>query len=129
MSSNADITPLILDVWAFFDALSDLKRAQEKVDTLKTSDGQVHKVEAVFDDGAGRKAGLQKTEKGYKIVSDCAGLTPVQKKKQDQSIQQIVQRYAYKKVVAQLQKEGYSVAEEQKQGDGSIKVVARKWSA
>ena len=129
MSSRADITPLILDVWAFFDALSDLKRAQTKVDSFTTSDGHTHKVEAVFEDGAGRKAGLQKTDKGYKIVADCAGLSPAQQKKQQESIQQIVQRYAYKKVVAQLQKEGYSVAEEQKQGDGSIKVVARKWSA
>lgn len=129
MSSEADISPLILDVFAFFDALSDLKRATRKAESLKTSDGQTHKVEAVFTDGAGREAGLQKTEKGYKIVSDCHGLTPEQQKKQTESIQQIVQRYAYRKITAQLQREGYSVAEEQKQEDGSIKLLVRKWSA
>lgn len=128
MSSHADISPLILDVLSFFDALSDLKRAVAKVDELRTADGQLHKVEAVFDDGTGRKAGLEKTDKGYRVVSDCHGLSPAQQKAQQQSIQQIVQRYAYRKVVSQLQREGYSVAEEQKQPDGSIKLVVRKWS-
>lgn len=128
MSSRADISPLILDLLSFFDALSDLKRATAKVDSFRTSDGQTHQVEAVFDDGTGRKAGLQKTDKGYRVVADCHGLSPQQQKAQTESIQQVVQRYAYRKVVAQLQREGYSVAEEQKQPDGSVRLVVRKWS-
>lgn len=129
MSSEASIAPLILDLLSFFDALSDLKRATSKVESLRTSDGRTHKVEAVFEDGAGRQAGLQKTEKGYAVIADCHGLTAEQQKQQAVSIQQVVQRYAYRKVIAQLQQEGYSVAEEQKQPDGSIKMLVRKWSA
>jgi hypothetical protein len=127
MSSHASVSPLILDLLSFFDALSDLKRVTEKAQSFETFDGRRHEVEAVFDDGAGRKAGLQKTDKGYAIVADCHGLTAAQQKTQAQSIQQIVQRYAYRKVVSQLQKDGYSVAEEQKQPDGSIRLVVRKW--
>jgi hypothetical protein len=129
MSSEASISTMVLDVMAFFDALQDLKRAQAKCDSFKTSDGVEHEVEAVFDDGLGRKAGLQKTAKGYQIVADCHGLDAGQRKKQAESIQQVVQRYSYRKVVEQLKREGYTVAEEQKQGDGSIKLVVRKWSA
>lgn len=129
MSSEASLAPMILDVMAFFDALGDLKRATAKAEALRTSDGVTHEVEAVFEDGTGRQAGLRKTAKGYQIVSDCHGLTPAQQKKQAESIQQVVQRYSYRKVVQQLQREGYTVAEEQKQGDGSIKLVVRKWSA
>ena len=129
MSSHASVSPLILDLLSFFDALSDLKRVVDKSAALEMLDGSRHEVEAVFDDGAGRKAGLQKTDKGYAILTDCAGLSAAQQKAQAQSIQEVVQRYAYRKVISQLQKEGYSVAEEQKQADGSIKLVARKWSA
>lgn len=129
MSSEANIGTAVLDLFAFFDALSDLKRASQKVDSFKTCDGRTHAVEAVFEDAVGRKAGLQKTDKGYRIVSDCHGLTPEQLKKQTESIQQVVQRYSHRKVLSQLQKEGYTVAEEQKQADGSIKLVVRKWSA
>jgi hypothetical protein len=128
VSVEACIAPLILDVFSFFDALADLKRAKREAASFKTADGVTHEVEAVFEDGFGREAGLQKTDKGYQIVADCHGLSAEQQKKQADSIQQVVQRYAYRKVVAQLQREGYSVAEEQKQADGSIKLVVRKWS-
>lgn len=128
MSSQADITPLILDLFEFLDALGDLKRASKRCDTLKTSDGRTHKVEATFQDALGREAGLQKTEKGYTIITDCHGLTTEEQKKQTESVQQIIQRYAQKKVLKQLMAEGYVVAEEQKQQDGSIKMLVRKWS-
>ena len=127
MSESASIGPLINNIMEFLAALGDLRRATAKAESLKTSDGQTHRVEAVFEDGIGRKAGLQKTEKGYRVVADCHGLSAEQVKKQSESIQAVVQRYSYRKVVKQLQAEGYAVAEEQKQADGSIRLVARKW--
>lgn len=127
MSAEADITPLILDVIEFFGALIDLGRTHKKVQEFATSDGRVHKVEAVFKDGLGREAGLQKTEKGYRVVADCHNLTPEQTKKQNESIQQIVQRYAYRKVVKELQGQGYVVAEEEKRPDNTIRLRVHKW--
>lgn len=128
MSSEASILPLILDIAEFVAACAELKRATRKVEQLKTSDGRVHKVEAVFTDGLGREAGLQKTGKGYRVIADCQGLTPEQAKTQIRSISQVVQRYAYRKVLQQLQSQGYVVAEENKQPDDSIRLVVRKWS-
>lgn len=129
MSSEADITPLILDVFEFFAALGELSRSSRKCERLTTSDGRTHQVEAVFTDALGREAGLAKTAKGYTIIADCHGLSAEQRKAQTESIQQVVQKYAQRKVLKQLQAEGYVLAEEQKQADGSIKLVVRKWSA
>jgi hypothetical protein len=128
MSSQANIGTLIMDVAEFFDALADLKRAARKAERLRTSDGALHRVEAVFDDGLGRQAGLQKTEKGYRVVADCHGLSPEEERRQAASIQQVVQRYAYRKVLRELQGQGYVVAEEEKRPDGAIRLVVRKWS-
>ena len=129
MSSHCTIAPFFYDIGMFMEALKDLKIASRKIAELKTSDGKTHKVEAVFEDGVGRLAGLAKTEKGYQLVTDSQDLTAEEAKKQNESIQQVVQRYAYRKVVKQLQAEGYQVAEEQKQADNSIRLVCRKWSS
>lgn len=127
MSGEADIQVTLDDIEAFFGALTDLGRGIANLLSLTTSDGQKHRVEAVFDDGVGRKAGVKKTEQGFAIVKDCHGLSPAQKAAQDRSIKAVVQRYSYKKVVKQLQSQGYTVAEEKSQNDGSIRLVARKW--
>lgn len=129
MSSHFTIGPFIWDISMFMKALDDLKIATEKLDELKAGDGSVHKVELAFKDGAGRLAGLEKAEKGYRIITDSQGLSPEQAKKQAESVSQIVQRYSYRKVVKELQAQGYAVAEEQKEADNSIRLVCRKWVA
>lgn len=126
MSQEASIVPLILDIITLLSTSQELGHAQRKVDSWKTHDGQTHKVEHVVSDGTGREFGLQKTEKGFKLLTDCHGLTPEQQKKQTASINQIVQKYAYKKVVEQLKRDGYTIAEEGKKGE-DIRLVARKW--
>jgi hypothetical protein len=129
MSSQASIGTIISDLQEFFSALSDLNCAYRKVERLKTSEGRVHKVEAVFRDNLGRQAGLQKTDKGYQIITDCEGLSPVEAQQQRESVQQIVQRYAYRKVLKELQAQGYVVAEENHQPDNSIRLLVRKWAS
>ncbi|MFA6318482.1 MAG: DUF1257 domain-containing protein [Elusimicrobiota bacterium] len=129
MSGEADISVTIDDLAAFCDVLAEIGRGVANLLSLTTSDGQKHKVSAVFDDGVGRKAGIKKTAGGFAIVKDCHGLTPAQKQAQDKAINKVVQRYSYKKVVQKLQSQGYSVAEEKNQADGTIRLVARKWGA
>ncbi|MBI5624846.1 MAG: DUF1257 domain-containing protein [Elusimicrobia bacterium] len=129
MSETADLAVSFDDLASFIGALADIGRDLVKSYELATSDGVRHPVEAVFDDGVGRKAGIRKTAKGFAIVKDCHGLTPAQRARQDKSVSQVVQRYSYRKVVKQLQSQGYTVAEEKNQADGSIRLVARKWEA
>ncbi|MBI4678466.1 MAG: DUF1257 domain-containing protein [Elusimicrobia bacterium] len=127
MSAGTDVQITLQDIEEFCGALADLGRGIANLFSLTTSDGQKHRVEGVFDDGVGRKAGIKKTDKGFCIVRDCKGLNPAELAAQDKSIKQVVQRYSYRKVVKQLQSRGYTVAEEKKQADGAIRVVARKW--
>lgn len=127
MSNKTDVTPLILDIVEFLSALTDLKRATRKAESLQTADGKTVAVDYVFEDGTGRQAGLRKSEKGFEVVKDCHGLPPEAVKVQEKSVNEIVRRYAQRKVVKELQAQGYTVAEEEKRADGTIRLLARKW--
>lgn len=127
MSSEACVAAQIFDLAELFSALKDLKKTWQQIDKLETSDGKAHDVEGVFVDGMGRKAGLQKTPEGYRIITDTCGLNADQLKMQTESVQQVVQRYAYRKVLKELQTQGYVVAEEEKRPDNTIRLIVRKW--
>jgi hypothetical protein len=47
----------------------------------------------------------------------------------DGFLRQVTQRYAYHTVVAETTKQGFAVAEQQKNEDGSIRLVVQRWSA
>jgi Protein of unknown function (DUF1257) len=47
----------------------------------------------------------------------------------DRFLSQVTQRYAYHTVVTAATKQGFQVAEERNQQDGSIKLVVQRWSA
>jgi Protein of unknown function (DUF1257) len=47
----------------------------------------------------------------------------------DRFLSQVTQRYAYHTVVTEATKQGFQVAEERSQQDGSIKLVVQRWSA
>ena len=127
MSNHSTIAPAFLDIAELVGALVDLHRAYRKADQLKTTDGKTVPVEYVFKDAVGRDAGLQKTEKGFQVVTDCHGLSAAEAKKQAESVSEIVRRYSHRKIVKELQAQGYVIAEEEKRADNTIRLVARKW--
>ena len=47
----------------------------------------------------------------------------------DRFLSQVTQRYAYHTVVTEATKQGFQVAEERNQQDGSINLVVQRWSA
>jgi hypothetical protein len=128
MSAEASVAVDIMDLVELVASLRDLHREYRQAREMQTSDGKTHSVEVVFKDAAGRDVGLQKSGDGYRVISDWQGLSDEQTKKQNDSIQQVVQRYAYRKVIKELQAQGYMVAEEEKRADQTIRLVVRKWS-
>lgn len=128
MSAEALVVVAVMELAELIGSLSDLKREHREANEMKTSDGQTHSVDIIFKDAVGRDVGVQKANNGYKIISDCHGLSKEQIKKQTESVQQVVQRYAYRKVLKELQAQGYTLAEEEKRPDKSIRLVVRKWS-
>ncbi|MBI3549564.1 MAG: DUF1257 domain-containing protein [Elusimicrobia bacterium] len=122
------LVPAILSIAEFAASLIALGVASSAATTVKDSVGQMQKVELAFKDALGRDAGVVKTKDGFRIVTDSSGLTKEQAQAQQTSIQQIVQRYAYQKVVKDLQAKGFTLAEEQAQADNTMRLVLRKWS-
>ncbi|GAB4227292.1 MAG: DUF1257 domain-containing protein [Stanieria sp.] len=47
----------------------------------------------------------------------------------DGFLRQVSQRYAYHTVVNEAGKQGFEISEQQKQEDGSIRLVVQRWSA
>jgi hypothetical protein len=47
----------------------------------------------------------------------------------DHFLRQVTQRYAYHTVLTQTQTQGFQLAEEQQQADGSIRLVLQRWGA
>jgi hypothetical protein len=92
---------------------------------LVADDGQSHEVDLVVKDGQGAVVGVQldeKTGEATFIPKDCKG------EKGKALAGRIAQRYAYSQVIADLKAKGYNIGKEEKQRDGTIKLVASKWS-
>lgn len=128
MSSHGSIITEIMDLLELKNTLTQLELKYEEMKTISTESGVVSKVDVLIKDPNGRAIGLQKTEKGtYRVVSDCKGLTQDQLKVQQKFVNKIKQKYAYNKVITELKKQGYIIAEEEKVANNTIKLVARKW--
>lgn len=129
MSSLFGIDILVMSIGALMAVASDLKIAAQQKNQMRTQDGARHSVDMVIkDENNNREIGFQKQKDGsYKIIADAAGLTSAQVKKQQQLINKVKQKYAYKVVVQELKKQGYQVAEEKAAEKGAIKLVVRKW--
>jgi hypothetical protein len=90
---------------------------------LEASDGQTHQVDAVLKDGAA-EVGVRidpRTRQAVFVPRDCeagAGRALAGR---------VVQRYAYSRVLQELKSKGYQVAREEKQRDGSVKLVFQRW--
>mgnify|MGYP003340170952 CR=1 FL=1 len=96
-----------------------------KQSKFQTDDGKTHEVDGIVEDQkAGAKVGVKvdaKTGEATFISYDCKG------KKGHALAKRITQRWAYSKVVEELKRKGYEVGKEEKQADGTIKLVANKW--
>ncbi|MBI5067949.1 MAG: DUF1257 domain-containing protein [Deltaproteobacteria bacterium] len=124
MSQGADVAVVV-------ESLAELLRAAveagaevvEERQRLRTTDGQSHEVDAVLRQG-GAEVGVKVDPRSKQVVlvpRDCqAG--------PGQALAgRVVQRYAYSRVLQELKQKGYQVAREEKQRDGSVKLVFQRW--
>jgi hypothetical protein len=130
MSSGGSIVGLELRVLAvLIKSIVDLGCEYSELSSMRTADGKIHKVDLVLKDENGKNIGFQKSKEGnYQIISDTSGLNNSQILKQQEFIKKIRQRYSYNKVLDELKKQGYVIAEEEKVQNNTIRLVARKWS-
>lgn len=123
MSQSAGIEVVVYGVALLIDVIGQLGaecRAEKK---MRTVDGASHDVDYVVKDGEA-EVGVKvdrKTEKVTLIPKDCdAGPGKA-------LAGRIAQRWAYSKAVGELKRKGYTVAKEEKQRDGTVRVVMQRW--
>jgi hypothetical protein len=128
MSHFSQIKTQIRNIDSLKDALTDLginwKQGPCEVRGYR---GQTHTAEIAIEQDNGYDVGFKKNGKEYELVADLQYWQ--QNKSVEGFLRQVTQRYAYHTVVKETVRVGFQVAEEQKNEDGSIRLVVQRWSA
>ena len=89
--------------------------------------GQTHEAQVAIAQENGYDIGFRWNGTEYELVADLQYWQ--QPLTVDGFLRQVTQRYAYHTVVTETTKQGFQVAEQQKQADGSIRLVLQRWSS
>jgi hypothetical protein len=123
MSQSVGIVIAVQGLALLFQVVADLGAQYRAEKKMRTADGASHDVDYVVKDGEA-EVGVKvdrKTEKVTLIPRDCdAGPGKA-------LAGRIAQRWAYTKAVGELKRKGYTVAKEEKQADGTVRVVMQRW--
>jgi hypothetical protein len=123
MSQETGVVVVVYGISLLLDVIAELGAEHRAAKRMQTADGATHDVDYVVKDGMA-EVGVQvdrKTEKVTLIPRDCdAGPGKA-------LAGRIAQRWAYSKAVGELKRKGYAVAKEEKQADGSVRVVMQRW--
>ncbi|MGA8890784.1 MAG: DUF1257 domain-containing protein [Anaeromyxobacteraceae bacterium] len=123
MSQNTSVVIVVQGVALLIQVIADLGAEYRKEKKMRAADGTTHDVDYVVTDGKA-EVGVKvdpRTEKATLIPKDCdAGPGKA-------LAGRIAQRWAYSKAVGELKRKGYAVAKEEKQADGSVRVVMQRW--
>jgi hypothetical protein len=121
MPSLADLLEVLREFVA--GAVDEGLRCQKQA-AFVAADGTRHAVDYVISDRDGARLGLQLDAANGRArfvghdgrdrrASSLAG--------------RITQRYAYSRVVADLERKGYRITRDERQADGSIQLTAQRW--
>lgn len=128
MSHFSQIKTQIRNINSLKDALTDLginwKQGPREVSGYR---GQTHAAEITIEQDNSYDIGFKWNGKEYELVAD------LQYWQQNLSVEgflrQVTQRYAYHTIVKETARVGFQIAEQQKNEDGSIRLLVQRWSA
>jgi Protein of unknown function (DUF1257) len=124
VSQSVSLEIVIVGLAELVQAVVESGLTCEKQKQFETEDGKTHAVDVVVTDEQGTRVGVavdKKTGVATLVGHDGAD------GRQSALFHRIAQRYAYSRVLAELKSKGYQVAKEEKQRDGTIKLVAQRW--
>ncbi|QIZ73400.1 DUF1257 domain-containing protein [Oxynema aestuarii] len=87
--------------------------------------GQTYQAEVAIEQENGYDLGFSWNGEQYELVADLQFWQ--QPWTVNRFINEVTQRYAYQTVVGETSKQGFQIAEQQKNEDGSIRVVLQRW--
>ncbi len=128
MSHFSNIKTQIRNLTSLHAALSDLG-IDWKVgpSTVRGYQGQTRTAEVVIEQKNDYDIGFSWNGNEYELVADLQYWQ--QPWSVDGFLNRVSQRYAYQTVIQETAKQGFQVAEQQKNEDGSIRLVVQRWSA
>ena len=105
--------------------LRDLNLQFKRVTIDQDNSVESSKIALVIKTGQQYNLNLVINEDGtYNLVGQLVGLNLTQ----EQFLKKLTQRYAYNKVVKEVEKKGFKIAKEIINADRSIKLVVRRWN-
>lgn len=128
MSHFSNIKTQIRNLDSLQAALTDLgiewKAGPEAIRGYR---GETRSAEVVVEQDNNYDIGFSWNGKEYELVADLQYWQ--QTWSVDGFLNRVTQRYAYNTVMSETAKQGFQVAEQQKNQDGSIRLVVQRWSA
>jgi hypothetical protein len=127
MSHFSQIKTQIRDLTALQSALSELGISWKSGPCpVRGYQGQTQTAEVAIEQANGYDVGFRWNGAEYELVAD------LQYWKQELSVdgflRRVTQRYAYHTVLAQGDANGFQVAQQENQADGSIRLVLQRWN-
>jgi hypothetical protein len=123
MSQCTGIEVVVVGVGVLLECIAEIGAEVQRQKQMQDAEGTTHEVDYVVRDGEA-EVGVQvdrKTEKVRLIPRDCeAG-------KGKALAGRIAQRFAYSKALGELKRKGYVVSKEERQADGTVRVVMQRW--
>ena len=128
MSHFSQIKTQIRDLASLQAALTDLEiNWKLGPQPVRGYQGQTHNAEIVIEQDNGYDVGFSRNDDQYELVAD------LQYWQQPLSVQgfinRITQRYAYHTVMQETTRQGFQLAEQEQNQDGSIRLVLQRWTA
>ncbi|HEY9743253.1 MAG TPA: DUF1257 domain-containing protein [Coleofasciculaceae cyanobacterium] len=128
MSHFSNIKTQIRNLVSLQAALTDLGIDWKSgPSTVRGYRGQTSTAEVVIEQDNNYDIGFSWNGKEYELVADLQYWQ--QPLSVDGFLKQVTQRYAYQAVMQETAKQGFQVAEQQQNKDGSIRLVVQRWSA
>lgn len=128
MSHFTRVKSRIFDRVALEAALQDLNHRISPISVINGWQGAARKADMVAKTSGPYDIGFVKAADGsYDIVADWWGVRTTTGIEQERFVNQLTQRYAYRKVMSEVAAHGFEVTEQEACADSSIRVAVRKW--
>jgi hypothetical protein len=120
MSQIVEMKIIVSGMAGLLEAIAEagLECARQK--TFETDQGK-HAVDLVVTDENGTRTGVRVDKRTGEATFIAHG------DKAAALANKVMQRYAYSRVVSELKRKGYQIGKEEKQKDGSLRLVAQRW--
>lgn len=133
MSHFTTVETKIHDLVALELALKDLGYAftvaeENQFVTVKGYLGQTTDAKIAIHASKTYDIGVKVGAKGVEFVADWWGVETTRGVAQKEFMQQVKQRYAYHKVMAEIKKRGYTLQEEEQNEENQIRIRVRTWA-